>query len=451
MPVTQQFDSAMQGKRVTVMGLGRHGGGVAVTRWLAEQGCRVTVTDLEPADRLADSLDQLKDVPIERMALGGHDETDFRRAHLVVVNPAVRPNHPLLKLVRKRRGKLTSEIELFLERCPATVVGVTGTTGKSTTCAMLAEMLRHAGRCTWLGGNIGNSLLGDLQWMHKADVAVLELSSFQLTHLSRYAHLPQMAVVTNCSPNHLDWHESWTAYVWAKQRLLAAASPPQITVLNDEDAEVIRWQELVSGELVPLVDPSSLTSLKVPGAHNRQNARLAATAAARLGVEPLAIRAALESFTGLAHRLEFVGEVAGRKFFNDSKATSPAATSAALAAIDGAVWLLAGGIDKVSDWSTFAAQIVARTRGVALFGTARQSLFKAVRRAKPRFRAVATELLSDAMAWVFEVSRPGDTILLSPACPSFDQFADFAERGQLFAELVHALESTQSAGSKKDA
>lgn len=437
----------MHGKRVIVMGLGRHGGGVAAARWLAEQGCRVTVTDLESEDQLADSVAQLRDVPIERFVLGRHDEADFRKADLVVVNPAVRMRNQLVHLARERGAEITSEIELFLERCPAKVVGVTGTAGKSTTCTMLAEILRAAGRCTWLGGNIGVSLLSELQFMHEADVVVLELSSFQLAHLSRAAKLPRIAVVTNCSPNHLDWHGSWRDYVWAKQRLLAADSSEQVVVLNTCDHDVSTWMELVDGGPLLLIDENHIPDLQIAGAHNRENARLAATVATYLGVDLPTIRQTLQGFQGLAHRQQFVAEFSGRRFINDSKATSLAATIAALDAAAGPVWLLAGGVEKDVDWSGLAARIVSKAKGAAFFGQARHSLQAAVRAADPRFLQVAAEVLSDAVAWAFEKSRPGDTILLSPACPSFDQFADFAERGRLFAELAQALAESEIRGS----
>ncbi len=427
----------MKGQLVTVMGLGRHGGGVGAARWLVEQGGTVTVTDLETAERLADSLARLQDLPI-RYTLGRHDEADFRGAHRVVVNPAVMLPHPLVTLANESGAAITSEVELFLDRCKANVVGVTGTTGKSTTCTMLAEMLRHSGRRTWLGGNIGHSLLCELRGMHASDVVVLELSSFQLAHLSRTARLPQAAIITNCRPNHLDWHGSWTRYRRAKQRILAG-SPGQIAVVNSCDPEVSSWREIAAGEVVPLIEDSWLPELRVPGLHNRQNARLAATMAARLGADPRAIQAALASFAGLPHRLEPVAQIAGRRFLNDSKATSAAAAIAALHAIDGPIWLLAGGVHRGDDWRELARHIACRTRGGAFFGQARHNLSKAVQSEAADFNWVAVEHLAEAAAWAFDRSREGDAILLSPACPSFDQFADFAERGRRFAELAHDL------------
>jgi UDP-N-acetylmuramoylalanine--D-glutamate ligase len=428
----------MKGKRVLVMGLGKHGGGVGVARWLARRGCRVTITDLATKDDLAESLAALADVRIEKFLLGGHDSADFRRAEWIVVNPAVTLGHHLLAAARAQRKKITSEIELFLEHCPATVIGVTGTTGKSTTCAMLAEIFRHAGRCTWLGGNIGHSLLDELRFMHASDIVIAELSSFQLAHLSRKANMPRVAVVTNCTPNHLDWHGGWDWYVAAKQRIVTR-KPEQIVVLNQRDRFVRQWCKVAGVESVPLVDASHLPELWVPGEHNRQNAVLAATVATMMGVDGGTLYDALGNFRGLPHRLALVQEVAGRRFYNDSKATSPAATEAALASVKGPTWLLAGGSETHQDWHRLARQVTSTARGAIFFGASRKALHEAVKKARQPYRVASVETLADAVALAFERSQPGDCILLSPACPSFDQFADFAERGRLFEELVHAL------------
>jgi UDP-N-acetylmuramoylalanine--D-glutamate ligase len=436
----------LHGKRVTVMGLGRHGGGVAVSRWLAQQGCRVTVTDLEPHGKLTQSLAQVADVSIERFQLGRHDEADFASAEIVVVNPAVKPNHPLVELARGGGAVITSEIEFFLNRCPATVVGVTGTAGKSTTCTLLAKMLRNAARQTWLGGNIGVSLLPELDNMRSSDVVVLELSSFQLAHLSDAAKLPTIAVITNCSPNHLEWHASWQSYVSAKQRLFAKEPGKQVVILNHLDPEVATWRDRTMGEVVPLIDESLVLNLKLPGEHNRRNAQLAATAAQQLGVSIQVIQATMETFSGLAHRLKFVATVDERRFYNDSKATSVAATIAALAAVHGPTWLLAGGVHQQLPWTDLATEIVVKTKGVAFFGQSRHALAAAVRSVNTNFPLAVFENLSEAVAWAFNKSRPGEAILLSPACPSFDQFSDFAERGRIFCESVHALANDKPRG-----
>ena len=286
------------------MGLGRHGGGLAAARYLAEQGAVVTVTDLADAAALAESLSALADVPIAQFHLGGHRETDFIFPDLIVVNPAVRPDSPWVA-ARAASAQITSEIELFLAACPAPVIGVTGTAGKSTTASMIAAIIRAAGRPVWLGGNIGRSLLGELPRIGPDDRVVLELSSFQLHWLSEAARWPRWGVLTNFAPNHLDWHGSVERYRAAKQRLLDHA----------EDC--------------PSWDDCDLPPLSVPGRHNRANAALAAGAACAAGADRAAVERGLADFAALPHRLEFAAEIAGRTFYDDSKATTPEAAIAA--------------------------------------------------------------------------------------------------------------------------
>ena len=298
------------------MGLGHFGGGVAAARWLARQGAVVTVTDLADETMLAAAVASLKGEPIAALHLGGHREEDFRQTDLVVVNPAVRPGNPFLQIARDGGARLSSEIELFLEACPARMIGVTGSNGKSTTAAMTAAILRADGRPTWLGGNLGGSLLDRLPEMRRDGWVALELSSFQLWHLSSHAPLPQLAVVTGCSPNHLDWHGTYEHYVAAKQRILTGQTGGDLAVLNTYDAEVATWGSLGQGRLLPLPPLSDIPPLAVPGEHNRINAACAAAAAAGAGCDAAAIRRGLESFHGLPQRLERFAVVAGRSFYN---------------------------------------------------------------------------------------------------------------------------------------
>jgi len=204
------------GKRATVMGLGHFGGGVAAARWLARLGAVVTVSDLAEKNTLAEPLGELADLPITSFHLGGHREEDFRRAELVVVNPAVRPDNPMLEIARCSGAQLCSEIELFMRASPAAIIGVTGSNGKSTTAAMISAILQADGRKTWLGGNVGGSLLDSLEQIAEDHWVVLELSSFQLHHLATDAPGPRVAVITGFSPNHLDWHGTLPDYVAAK-------------------------------------------------------------------------------------------------------------------------------------------------------------------------------------------------------------------------------------------
>ena len=210
----------VQGKRVTVMGLGRHGGALGVVRFLVERGTRVTISDAASADSLGDSLDALRGVAVARLNLGGHQQRDFAGADLVVVNPAVPPNNPWLAWIVSHGIPITTEIELALAHCRGRVIGVTGSNGKSTTACMIDHLLRSSGIQSWLGGNFGGSLLTDVARIAADDWVVLELSSFQLARITAPRPV-EIAVVLNCTPNHLDWHLDFDSYKRAKQQLLA--------------------------------------------------------------------------------------------------------------------------------------------------------------------------------------------------------------------------------------
>jgi UDP-N-acetylmuramoylalanine--D-glutamate ligase len=430
----------LQGRKVTIMGLGHFGGGVAAARWVARQGALVTVTDLADRENLTDALESLSGEPIDRFHLGGHREDDFRAADVVVVNPAVKPEHPLLKIAAAG-ARLTSEIELFLDACPAAVVGVTGSNGKSTTAAMIAAIFEADGRRTWLGGNLGGSLLGQLERIRPADWVVLELSSFQLFRLGFDASTRplRVAVVTNCSPNHLNWHGTYAHYVSSKQRILAGQSAGDLAVLNAACGEVAGWSSQVRGRLLPLVDMADLPALAVPGEHNRQNAVLAATAAQGVGCRRESIRTGLASFRPLPGRLEWIRAIDGRHFYNDTTATTPESTIAGLSALAEPVWLLAGGSDKGADFDPLALAIVRHARGAAFYGAVRHSLCDRAAALASDFPTTMVETMDEALAWCWRRSRPGEAILLSPACASHDQFENFRHRGQRFVALVSAL------------
>lgn len=427
------------GCRATIMGLGRHGGGVAAARYLATRGARVTVSDLADGDALSDSVAQLSDVPIAAWNLGGHRPADFSDADVIVVNPAVRPDHSLLHAAREAGAQLTSETELFLRACPARVVGVTGSNGKSTSCTMLAQVLEASGRRTWLGGNIGYSLLGDLETMTAEDWVVLELSSFQLAHLSAGTLMPLYAIVTGCTANHLDWHADMADYARAKQRLVREQPAGGLSVWDADDASLQSWRSLAVGTVLTPWKLERVPELAVAGEHNRRNAARVAALAEGLEISQATICRALAAFRGLEHRIELVREVAGRRFYNDSKSTTPEAAMAALEAIEGPVWWLAGGVSKGARFEELATVATRQARGAALFGSARDEMANAIRKADHEIELFSRERLQEAAQWCWQRSAAGDAILLSPACASLDQFRDYAHRGQEFCRWVAGL------------
>lgn len=439
------------------MGLGHFGGGVAVARWLAQQGALVTVTDSTDEAALADSLPLLADINLAALHLGGHCEEDFRDADLIVVNPAVRPDSPWLRFARQTGALLRTELELFMEHCPARIVGITGSNGKSTTAAMIASILKYASHRTFLGGNIGGSLLNELPQIGHDDWVVLEISSFQLWHFTPTARMPHVAVVTGCSPNHLDWHGTFFEYAAAKQRILTSQMPADFAVLNTFDAEVSTWSRLLVGRQIvlsgagipacqvadknvcPTVSLDTLPPLPVPGRHNQINAACAAAACVAAGCEKEDIRQGLEQFHALPQRLEWFATVDGRRFYNDSTATTPESTIAALQSLDMPIWLLAGGKSKGFDFGPLAAEIAHRAQGVAFFGAARDELHLRITTKRPDFPCAAFETMEEALQWCWTRSRPGDAIVLSPACASTDQFRNFRQRGERFVGLIERL------------
>ena len=415
---------------------------MAAARWMAEQGAKVTVTDRAAADELAGSLSELRGVELAAVHLGGHRESDFIDADVVIVNPAVKPDSTMLEIARCGGARLSSEIELFIEACSAKLIGVTGSNGKSTTAAMIAAVLSADAKTVWLGGNIGGSLLGNLTDIAEDDYVVLELSSFQLAHLGPNVEMPQAAVVTNFTPNHLNWHGSLGHYRASKQRLLNGQSPSGLAVLGSSLLGSDVWTGSVGGHLLSPADMEELPPLKIPGEHNRQNAALAASIARGLGCSQEAIRGGLENFEALSGRLQHVATIAGRDFYNDTTSTTPESTVAAVRALDNGqtgIWLLAGGSDKGVDFEEMAGAIVGHARGAAFFGATGEKLRRHAAEESKNFPAVAVRTLPEAFDWCLRHSGPGDAVVLSPGCASLDQFQNFRARGGAFVELVSAL------------
>ena len=384
-------------------------------------------------------MERLADSRITAFQLGKHRDEDFRHADLVVVNPAVRPDNPWLVIARENGARLTTEIDLFLTACPAGSIGVTGSNGKSTTAAMIAAILKTDGRRTWLGGNIGGSLLDHLDEIEPGDDVVLELSSFQLWHLRPETAMPRIAVVTSFSPNHLDWHADIDEYAAAKQILLQRQQPDDLAVLNTCDRRLVSWQRSVRGRLLPLVCDGELPGLPTPGWHNRMNAACAATAALAAGCSPDAVHDGLGSFRGLPQRMERIAEIEGRTFYNDSTSTTPESTIAALESTGRPTLLLAGGRDKGFDFTPMIETIGRMTTGAAFFGQVGPRLHDRLQASHIECLSTAVPALDEALQWCWRNSRPGDAIVLSPGCSSHDQFRNFRQRGERFDELVKRL------------
>jgi len=432
-----EFDFA--GKRVTVLGLGRFGGGIGAVRFLASCGAEVTVTDLKTEAELADSILQIADCPEIKFRLGEHCDSDFATADLIVVSPAVPPTNGFLQIAQENGVPITTEISLFWQRNRGKVIAVTGSVGKSTTTSLIHSIVQAAGLTCWLGGNIGKSLLSMVEEIQPSDYVILELSSFQLFDLDRISAAPDVAVVTNFSPNHLDWHGSIENYRHAKQTILRRQSENQTAILNADDADVSSWKtnairiEFGQDKADSELELAIRDSFKQPGAHNFQNALAACCAANAVGIPLDAIKRGLQQFQPLEHRLQFVAEVNGRRFYNDSKATTPESAIAAIESFDSPVVLLAGGYDKQIDLAAFANTISQRCKAVALMGETATELDQLI---SADINSQICESFEDSFRWAVEQSNPGDVVLLSPGCASYDWFPDFEARGNQFVQLV---------------
>ena len=429
----------IRNKRVTVAGLGRFGGGIAVARWLVDHGAKVLVTDQAPPEKLRESVQKLDGLPVE-FRLGEQREADFTGADLVVASPAISPSSPYLRAARGAGVPVTTEIKLFVERCPATVVGVTGTKGKSTSTAMLGEILRTQFR-TWVGGNIGRSLLADLGEIDKTHLVVLELSSFMLEYLGDMRWSPHIALVTIVTRDHTEWHGSEQAYVEAKKNVVRYQRPDDFAVLCAEDAGSMSFAAATRARVMPYgIAGQRQFELRVPGRHNQLNAQGAFAAAELLGVTWEQARAALRDFRGLPHRLQLVHESqSGVRYYNDSIATVPEAAVAALESFPPKrVIQVVGGYDKGLPLTAMCNALVERAKAVLCIGATGKQVAEVMAQAAHQGGAAVYDCgdLPTAMKMARSVAAPGDVVLLSTGCASFDQFTNFEERGETFARLA---------------
>lgn len=432
------------GKQVTVMGLGRFGGGVGLTRWLVGGGARVLLTDRESPKDLESSLARIDDLVQSGqviLRLGAHDARDFARTDMVVVNPAVATPwaNEFVQAAFDAGVRVTTEIGLLCERLPnrQRTIGVTGSAGKSTTSAMIHHVLKECRRPVVFGGNIGGTLLGilDSGELTRDHWVVLELSSAMLYWLSGWS--PHVAVVTNLVTNHVDWHGTIEHYRHSKQQLLASQREGDIAVLGET---LGNWSTVAGVDRRVMPAGAAIDALALPGRHNRSNAALAVAAvlAADPEISREAAQASARTFSGLSHRLERVGVFAGIACFNDSKSTTPESTMLALEAFGESVGisrvhLIAGGYDKGADLTPIA-KAAGELAGLYTIGQTGPTIAAAAHGA-----ALECQTLEVAVRRARERARPGDVLLLSPACASWGQFENFERRGELFVKLVRGI------------
>ena len=444
----------VEGKRILVLGLARTG--LAAARFLAARGARVVGADARAEDRMSQAKDELSRLPVPAACHFGPERTAWLDGvDAVVPSPGVPRDNPLLVEAVDREIEVLSEIELAARFSRTPMVAITGTNGKTTTTRLVAAVLEAAGLRVFAGGNIGRPLIeyvdGDWDW------GVVEVSSFQLEWVRDFR--PRVALYLNLSEDHLDRYDGLSSYGAAKARIFAAQQPGDLAVLNRDDpwvwglrdgldarvvsfgwsraeegafatADAIVWHGGGAEERFPLSD------VRLRGVHNVENVMAAVCAAKAVGVEGRHIRAATRRFPGVEHRLEFVREVAGARYFNDSKGTNVGAVRKSLASFDSPIVLIAGGVDKGGGYGGLAPLVRERVRKLILLGASAELMKEALGALTDTL--VVTDL-GEAVREARAAAHAGDVVLLSPACSSFDMFENYAERGRAFKELVQAL------------
>ena len=461
MSTTSEYLETLRGRSIAVIGMGVSN--TPLIRMLLRSELKVTVCDKSPRERVEEQAAELESLGA-KLRLGPDYLAKIHKADIIFRTPGLSPNTPELQKAVGGGSILTSEMELFFQLCPCPIIGVTGSDGKTTTTTLISEFLKEAGKNVYLGGNIGKPLLPDVDGMTPDDVAVVELSSFQLMSMDRS---PNVAVFTNLSPNHLDYHHTMEEYTSAKLNIFCHQRPEDRAIFNyDNDITrslakmavgqamlFSRKQKLEEGvylrddaiwltnsmgsrEVLPLSD------IRIPGVHNIEN-YMAAIAAVDGIVPDKCVRAVAQRFTGVEHRIELVRELNGVRYYNDSIGTSPTRTMACLDSFDQKLIIIAGGYDKGVPFTQLGMAMVEKVKVLILTGDTAPAIKKAVEEAEgyaeSGLRLIETDDLAAAVAAARDVAREGDVVVLSPACAAFDRFKNFMERGKVFKQLVNEL------------
>ena len=458
-----------EGKQVVMIGAARQG--IALSRYLASQGARVILNDRRSDEELNSVREELASDRITWVT-GAHPLEILTGTDLVCLSGGVPLSLPIVEEATRRNIPLSNDSQIFLEAVPCPVIGITGSSGKTTTTALVGEIarqhyaLRKPASRIWVGGNIGNPLIQDIDQIQAEDIAVMELSSFQLEIMTRS---PGIAAILNLTPNHLDRHVSMAQYVSAKSHILTHQSPADMAVLNRDDPRVRELYPEVKGRQITFgINPPHnkqdatyfkrgklylqasgqvakivrLDQINLRGTHNLYNvlAAIAISAAAAFSLQ--AIYEGIIAFEGVPHRLEFVREWGGAAWYNDSIATSPERTMAALRAFDEPIVLLAGGRDKDLPWQDLADLIRQKVDHLVLFGEAADLIRQTLGETEVGERPMTVDRcdsLEEAVSQAAERVSPGDVVLLSPGGTSFDEFIDFEDRGKRFKQWVKEL------------
>ena len=460
------------GKTVLVMGLGRFGGGIDSAKFAHSAGAKVIITDLAPAEQLSDSINQLSDLDGIEFRLGLHDPADFEQADIVIANPAVPGDNKFLQIARHANRFVTSQINIFFELCPAKIIGITGANGKSTTTTLTAHLLKNTrDETVWLSGNIGNQpLLTILDQINPDDLVVLELSSFQLDQLAEIQKAPDIALLTNLTPNHLDRYGTFENYCTSKDNIFRFQKPsnnrPAVSIFNAEDKIAAEWFERYKNDAGPQgtgricikfsadnVSDELRNCYTLPGRANLSNLAAAMAIVKYFGADDNKIKCCLPEFKALPHRLELVDTINGVSWYNDSKATTPEGAITALDAFDRPIIIIAGGYDKNIPFDKLGEKIAKKAKAAILIGATAPKIENDIQNAKESLRVKRINLqsintkielvdsLNEAVQRANQFAETDDVVLLSPACASYDMFENYEQRGSEFIQHVRALGS----------
>ena len=446
----------VEGKRVLVVGLGKSG--VASSLFLQSRGARVTVSDEKSQEQLRNEIPALLDKGIV-VETGKHGERTFRDQDLIVVSPGVPNNVPALLNARKQGTPIIGEIELAARYLEGQVIAITGSNGKTTTTTLTGEVVAAGGLQSLVGGNIGTPAITFVDQSSPSTWVVLEISSFQLETIETFR--PHIAAILNITPDHLDRHGSMDAYIAAKARIFENQTDKDFAVLNMDDptcvalgqnlkSQVYWFSRKVGGERGAFVRNGKIIfrdakdereimpvdEITVKGAHNLENVLAAVAMGSLAGVQPSKVRQAVKDFKAVEHRLEYTATIHGVQYFNDSKATNVDATIKALESFPGNIHLILGGKDKGSDYSVLNDLLKSRVKRVYTIGAAAQKIELQI---AGTAEITSSGTLDAAVRKASEFAKPGDIVLLAPACASFDQFQSYEHRGRAFKEAVHAL------------
>lgn len=426
---------SLKDKNILIVGFGRSG--QAAARYCAAQGAHVAVTDNRPETEFAKVLPSFAALHF-KMYFGGHPEACFAAADMIIVSPGV-PELEHVRAAQARGVPVMGELELATREVTAPIIAITGTNGKSTTTALIGHLLTEGGITACVGGNIGTPLLDLLPQAKLAQVIVLEVSSYQLETAPSFH--PHVAVLLNITPDHLDRYGDMGRYIKAKALVFQNQTADDLCIYNIEDPEVVKVVAATAARKVPFsVErpsvPYRLADTQLTGMHNFENMIAAVLAVQAVGLEDTAIRQGLKTFQGLKHRLQFVRELGGVTYYDDSKGTNIGAVVKSLAGFSQPVHLIAGGLGKGTRYTALRSAVAAHVRTLILMGTDREIMREDL---GDLATTVLVDSMQDAVKAAFAAARAGDVVLLSPACASFDMFTDYADRGNQFAKSVKEL------------